>query len=282
MGCEAPIPRPPIPRDPGRWLLYVVLAAFTLFSVFPFVFSVLTSLKGQAFAPGLLPHPATLEHYRELMTASPLFLRWVLNSLVVATVSVIVLAVLSLLGGYALARIPFLGRQAVFILMLASLMIPGQVLWIPNYATLSELGWINTWWALIPGLVGSLTSGTFLVSQFLKGLPEELEEAAKLDGLSRFGTFWRIVLPLAGPAIASVSITGFMASWNMFAWPVIVLDSLSLFTLPVGLNFFKGLHVTRWTLIMAGSMFNTIPVLLVFIFFQRYFIKGIAMAGMKE
>ncbi|HEU5288722.1 MAG TPA: ABC transporter permease subunit, partial [Candidatus Limnocylindria bacterium] len=105
---------------------------------------------------------------------------------------------------------------------------------------------------------------------------------AILDGLSRYSLFWRIVLPLAGPVVASMVITSFMASWNSFAWPVIVLNSPELFTLPIGLNFFKGVYVTRWTLIMAGSMFNTVPVLVVFVLFQRYFIKGIATAGMKD
>jgi multiple sugar transport system permease protein len=175
-----------------------------------------------------------------------------------------------------------MGREAVFTIMLASMMIPGQVLWIPNYATLSQLGWVNTYWGLIPGLVGTVTSGIFLVSQFLKSLPKEIEEAATLDGLNRYSMFWVMIVPLAGPVVASMTITSFMASWNMFAWPVIVLNSPELFTLPIGLNFFKGLFITRWSLIMAGSMFNTIPVLLVFVLFQRYFIKGVATAGMKD
>jgi len=195
---------------------------------------------------------------------------------------VVALVLLSMMGGYAMGRIEFAGRQALFTVMLASMMIPGQVLWIPNYATLSRIGWVNTYWGLIPGFVGTLTQGIFLVSQFLKSLPKELEEAARLDGLSRYSMFWRIILPLAGPVIASMTITSFMASWNSFAWPVIVLNSPEKFTLPIGLNFFKGLYVTRWTLIMAGSMFNTVPVLVVFVLFQRYFVKGIATAGIKD
>lgn len=267
-----------------RLLLLLTLLAFSAVSLFPFVFALLTSLKspGQAFTGGLLPAPATLENYRELVRAAPLFMQWVLNSLLIAAVSVVLLVLVSLMGGFALARIPFPGRQALFLTLLGSMMIPGQVLWIPNYTTLTHLGWVNTYWALIPGVVGSLASGTFLVSQFLKNLPRELEEAATLDGLSRFGMFRWLIVPLSLPVVATITITSFMASWNAFSWPLIVLNSPERFTLPIGLNFFKGLYITQWTLIMAGSMFNTLPVLAVFILFQRYFIKGVATTGLKD
>jgi multiple sugar transport system permease protein len=162
------------------------------------------------------------------------------------------------------------------------MMVPGQVFWIPNYVTLAKLGWVNSYLGLIPGFVGTLTAGVFLASQSLKSLPRELEEAAMLDGLSRYAMFVRVILPLTGPAAAALAITSFMASWNAFAWPVIVLNSPELFTLPVGLNFFKGIYVTQWTLIMAASMFNTIPVLAVFLAFQRYFVRGIATVGIKD
>ncbi len=280
-------PPPPARRlsqAASRGAFYLVLAGFTLFSIFPFLFSVLTSLKApeDAFAPGLWPRQLTLQNYWDVIQSTPLFLQWVANSVLVAVVAVALLVLLAMMGGYSFARIAFPGRDGLFILMLASMMIPGQVLWIPNYATLASMGWINTYWALIPAFVTTLTSGIFMVTQFLKALPKELEEAAVLDGLSRYSLFWRIIVPLAGPVIGSMTITSFMASWNAFAWPVIVLNSPELFTLPIGLNFFKGLYITKWTLIMAGSMFNTIPVLLVFVLFQRYFVKGIATAGMKD
>lgn len=264
--------------------LYLVLAAFTVFSVFPFVFALLTSLKpaSQAFSPSLWPHPATLANFEVILQTTPFFVQWVLNSLLIAVVSVVLLVLVCMMGGFALARIVFPGRQALFLLILGTMMIPGQVLWIPNYVTVTHLGWVNSYWALIPGVVGSVASGTFLVAQFLKSLPRELEEAATLDGLSRYGMFRWIIVPLSGPVLATVTITSFMASWNAFSWPLIVLNSPELFTLPIGLNFFKGLYVTQWTLIMAGSMFNTVPVLLVFVTFQRYFIKGVATTGLKD
>lgn len=287
-GASPLVPKPRRAVSAGEWagriLFYAVLLGFTVFSVFPFVYSVLTSFKepGKAFEPGLWPEPFTIRNYLDVIQSTPLFVQWVANSVLVAIVSVLVMVLLALMGGYAFARILFPGRNALFVLMLASMMIPGQVLWIPNYSTLAQIGWVNTYWGLIPAFIGTLTSGIFMVTQFLKALPRELEEAATLDGLSRYSMFWILIVPLAGPVLASMTITSFMASWNAFAWPVIVLNSPELFTLPIGLNFFKGLYITKWTLIMAGSMFNTIPVLLVFALFQRYFIKGIATAGMKD
>ncbi|MBO9539024.1 carbohydrate ABC transporter permease [bacterium] len=263
---------------------YLVLVACALASVFPFAFALFTSFKApsEAFSFGAWPAALTFENYHEVLRTTPLFLRWVLNSLAVAVVTVALLLLLSLMGGFSLARIAFPGRKTLFLILLASMMIPNQVLWIPNYTTLSRLGWVNTYWGLVPGLVATLSTGTFLVAQFLRALPIEIEEAATLDGLSRYGMFWRLIVPLTGPVAATVTITSFMASWNAFAWPLIVLNSPELFTLPVGLNFFKGLYVTRWTLIMAGSMFNTLPVLVVFALFQRHFIKGVATTGLKE
>jgi multiple sugar transport system permease protein len=264
-------------------VLYLALAGFTVWAVFPFLFAILTSLKPakDAFAPGL-PAPPTLANYTEVVQGTPLFLTWVMNSLIVAAVAVALIVLLAMMGGYALARIPFPGSRWLLLVMLGSMMVPGQVLWIPNYATCTKLGWVNSWWGLVPDVVTTLASGIFLVSQFLKGMPKELEEAAILDGLSRFGLFWRIILPLAGPVLASMTITSFMATWNSFAWPVIILNSPDLFTLPIGLNFFKGVFTTRWTLVMAASMFNTVPVLVVFVLFQRYFVKGIATTGIKD
>jgi multiple sugar transport system permease protein len=271
-------------RAVRRAAFYLILAAAAALSIFPFVFSVLLSLRepGRAFAPGLWPDPPTLQNYVEIFRATPLFARWIGNSLLVTSVTVLALLTLSLMAGYAFARIRFPGRAPLFVLMLGSMMIPGQVLWIPNYTTLAKLGWVNTYLALVPGFVGALTAGIFLASQSLKSLPRELEEAAMLDGLSRFGTFVRVILPLTGPLVASLAITGFMASWNAFAWPVIVLNSPELFTLPVGLNFFKGVYITSWTLIMAASIFNTLPVLAVFLVFQRYFTRGVAAMGLKD
>lgn len=268
----------------SRIVLSAVLVAATAASVFPFVFSILMSLREPAamFAPGIVPDPPTIGNYVAVFRATPLFARWAGNSVLVSAVTVLSVVMLSLMSGYAFARLRFPGRAPLFLLMLGTMMVPGQVLWMPNYATLARLGWVNTYLALIPGFLGTLTAGIFLASEFLRSLPRELEEAATLDGLGHYATFAYVILPLTGPVIASLAITGFMASWNAFAWPVIVLNSPELFTLPVGLNFFKGVYVTNWALIMAGSVITTLPVLLVFVVMQRHFIKGIATMGMKD
>jgi multiple sugar transport system permease protein len=268
----------------ARPALYAVLVAAAAVSLFPFAFSLLMSLRepGRTFAPGLVPDPPTLANYVEIFRATKLFARWVANSALVSALTVVGLVSLSLASGYAFARLRFPGRVPLFVLMLGAMMVPGQVLWIPNYATLARLGWVNTYLGLIPGLLGTLTAGIFLASQFLKTLPRELEEAAMLDGLGHYGTFVRVIVPLTGPVVAALAITGFMASWNAFAWPVIVLNSPERFTLPVGLNFFKGVYVTNWALIMAGSLVSTLPAIAVFVAFQRYFVKGVATLGIKE
>jgi multiple sugar transport system permease protein len=266
-----------------RLALWTILIGVTAVSAFPFVFSLLMSLRdpARALAPGLLPDAPTLVNYVALSRPPRLFARWLGNSVLVAVVAVSSLTLLSLMAGYAFARIRFPGRAPLLLLLLGAMMVPGQVTWIPNYATLARLGWVNSYLGLIPGFAGTLTAGIILASQFLRSLPEELEEAAMLDGLSRYATFVRVILPLTGPLVAALAVTSFMASWNAFAWPVIVLNSPERFTLPVGLNFFKGLYVTNWTLIMAASIFNTLPVVAVFLFFQRYFVQGIAATGLK-
>lgn len=271
------------PETLKRLPFYGILLLLTVTSVFPFVFALSTSLKlpDQVFSPNLIPHPATLQNYLQLLSTTPLFGRWILNSLVLAAMSVSAQLVFGSMAGYAFARIRFPGREFLFWAMLGSMMIPGQMLWIPNYATLSHIGLVNTLFGvLLPDLV--LANSVFLMTQFFKGIPRELEEASVLDGMNRFGTFFRIVLPLAGPMLATLTVISFMASWNNFAWPVIVLSSPQWFTLPLGLNYFHGVYITRWTLVMAASMFNTVPVLLIFTVCQRYFIKGIATAGLKD
>lgn len=263
---------------------YAILIGATALSVFPFAFSVLMSLREPSalFAPGIVPEAPTVQNYLAVFRATPLFARWLANSGLVSLVTVAGVVLLSLMGGYAFARLRFPGRAPLFLLMLGAMMVPGQVLWMPNYATLAWLGWVNTYWALIPGFLGTLTAGIFLASQFLRSVPRELEEAAWLDGLGPYATFAYVILPLTGPLIASLAITAFLASWNAFAWPVIVLNSPELFTLPIGLSFFKGVYITNWALIMAGSVVTTVPVVLVFLLMQRYIIQGIAVQGLKE
>jgi multiple sugar transport system permease protein len=184
------------------------------------------------------------------------------------------------MAGYALARLTFPGKKTLFIIILTVLMIPAQVTMVPNYLILRELGWLNSYQGMI---VPSMINATFIfmMRQFFINFPKELEEAAAMDGLSRIGTFFRVVLPLAKPALAAQAIFVFMGFWNDFMRPLIIMTDSSMFTLPVGLNTFKGQFISYWNYIMAASMVFTLPVLVIYAFFNKYFIKGLSMTGGK-
>ncbi|WP_043883934.1 carbohydrate ABC transporter permease, partial [Caldanaerobacter subterraneus] len=183
-------------------------------------------------------------------------------------------------AGYALARINFPGRNFLFLLVLALMMIPGQVVMVPTYILLSKLGWVNTYMGLtIPFLTSNF--GIFLMRQFFLTIPRELEEAATIDGMSRFGIFFKIVLPLAKPALATQFIFMFTGNWNSFLWPSLLTSSDDMYTLPVGLNSFYGQYYQFWNQVMAGAILLTLPTIVIFLIFQRYFVRGIATTGLK-
>ncbi|MBE3578689.1 MAG: carbohydrate ABC transporter permease, partial [Caldanaerobacter subterraneus] len=184
------------------------------------------------------------------------------------------------MAGYALARINFPGRNFLFLLVLALMMIPGQVVMVPTYILLSKLGWVNTYMGLtIPFLTSNF--GIFLMRQFFLTIPRELEEAATIDGMSRFGIFFKIVLPLAKPALATQFIFMFTGNWNSFLWPSLLTSSDDMYTLPVGLNSFYGQYYQFWNQVMAGAILLTLPTIVIFLIFQRYFVRGIATTGLK-
>ncbi|PSB25334.1 carbohydrate ABC transporter permease [Stenomitos frigidus] len=270
-----------------RWstgLLYVVLIAYTIITLLPFTWAFSASFKSLAeIAAGglnLLPEHFTLKNYQTIFTQEPLFGRWLMNS-AIAAISVTLLNLLfNSMAGYALARIQFPGNQFWFFLILAVLMVPGQITLLPKFLILKSLGWLNTYQGLI---VPSAVNATFIfmMRQFFINFPKELEEAAALDGLGRFGTFFQIVLPLAKPALAAQTIFVFMGSWNEFLMPLVILSDPEMFTLPLGLNAFKGQYISYWNYIMAASMIFTLPALAVYAFFNRYFIQGVAFTGGK-
>ncbi len=184
------------------------------------------------------------------------------------------------MAGYALARIKFPGKQFLFFLILAVLVVPGQITLLPKFLILKSLGWLNSYQGLIaPALVNA--TFIFMMRQFFLNFPKELEEAAALDGLNRFETFFQVVMPLAKPALAAQTIFIFMGSWNEFLLPLVVLSNPEMFTLPLGLNAFKGQYVTYWNYIMAASMIFTLPALAIYAFFNRYFIQGVTFTGGK-
>ncbi len=270
-----------------RWstsLLYIVLIAYTVITLLPFAWALSASFKSlaeiSAGGLSLLPKQLTLANYQTIFVQEPLFGRWLMNS-AIAAISVTLLNLLfNSMAGYALARIQFPGNQLWFFLILAVLMVPGQITLLPKFLILKSLGWLNTYQGLI---VPSAVNATFIfmMRQFFVNFPKELEEAAALDGLGRFGTFFQIVLPLAKPALAAQTIFVFMGSWNEFLMPLVILSDPEMFTLPLGLNAFKGQYISYWNYIMAASMIFTLPALAVYAFFNRYFIQGVAFTGGK-
>jgi len=268
-------------------LAYGFLSAGALAMIAPFFWMVTTSLKepGSIFSyqqpwwQDWIPVQFVWQNYVKAWVAVP-FARFYLNSLFVSTCVTAGQVTTSALAAYAFARLEFPARDKIFFGYLATMMVPGAVTMIPVFILLRYLGWIDTYKAVIlPGIFTAY--GTFLLRQFFLTLPKDLEDAAKIDGCSYFGIFWRIILPLSKPALATLTTFTFMGSWLNFMWPLIVLNTHNLFTLPVGLSYFQSLHNTDWALLMAGSLMMILPILIVFLINQRYFVEGIKLTGIK-
>jgi ABC-type glycerol-3-phosphate transport system permease component len=281
-------------RRPPRWVLtagiiYLLLLVFTFFALAPFVYSVLSSFKTPdkvlEYPPSFIPHPWTFSNFTDLFTkggADVQFARWLGNSFLFGVSIAGLNLFFSSLAAYALSRLDFVGKNFWMIITLAVMMIPGEINWISVYIILNHFGpfnLIDTYWAVILPAAAQPFS-VFLISQFLKGLPVEIEEAATIDGASRFRTYWQIILPLARPALVAAGILSFQGAWNSFTAPLLYLNSTSKFPLTVGLNFFNGQYSSHYNLILAGAMFNTIPMVIIFFVFQRYFIQGAATSGL--
>ncbi|ANB60502.1 carbohydrate ABC transporter permease [Anoxybacteroides amylolyticum] len=268
----------------GKAFLYTILVLYAIVTMIPFLWALSSSFKTlEEIVSGtisFIPKHFTLDNYKQIFIEQQMFPRWLFNSVIIAVTVTLLNLLFNSMAGYALARLQFPGKKSIFIIILAVLMIPAQVTMIPNYLILKQLGWLNSYQGMI---VPTMINATFIfmMRQFFINFPKELEEAAALDGLSRIGTFFRIVLPLARPALAAQAIFVFMGSWNDFMRPLIVLSDPELFTLPLGLNSFKGQYISYWNYIMAASMVFTLPVLVIYIFFNRYFIKGISFTGGK-
>lgn len=270
-----------------KTLAYVFLTIGAVAMVAPFLWMITTSLKepGSVFSyqrpwwHDWIPIQFYWQNYVTAWKAVP-FARFYMNSLLVSASVTVGQVASSALAAYAFARLEFPGRDKIFFGYLATMMVPGAVTMIPVFILLRLLGWIDSYKAVIlPGIFTAY--GTFLLRQFFLTLPKELEDAAKIDGCSYFRIFWKIILPLSKPAIATLTTFTFMGSWLNFMWPLIVLNTHKKFTLPVGLAYFQSLHTTDWTLLMAGSIMMILPILIVFIFTQRYFVEGIKLTGIK-
>jgi multiple sugar transport system permease protein len=266
------------------FLSYLLLSLGSIVMVVPFLWMILTSLKP---APELvqfsfLPKNPTLDNYTAVLTTSS-FGRWYFNSLLIATISTASVAFFDSLVGYTLNKFEFPGKNLIFMGILATLMIPTEMLIIPWFTMSVQLHWnVGVWqyWGIVfPGVITAV--GIFLMRQFFDGVPDELLDAARIDGLNEFGIWWRIAMPLVKPAIAALCIFNFIGNWNAYLWPLIVASGRIYYTLPVGLSFFRGESTTQWEKIMTGASLATVPLLIVFILFQRQIIKGIALTGIK-
>jgi multiple sugar transport system permease protein len=265
-------------------VLHFLLILGAIIMGMPFIWMVLTSLKdfAQAFAypPTWIPNPVVWQNYPNSLAALPFGLAY-FNSVYIAVVVVGVQLLSCSMAGYAFAKIRFPGSDILFMLFLAMMMVPLQVTIIPLFIMLRDIGWVNTHLALIVPAALLNAFGVFLMRQFIKGLPKELEEAAIVDGANRWTVFWRVILPLLRAPLAALGILSFLGQWNSFFVPLIMLNSPNLFTVPLLLNQFRSEYTTQWTLMMAGSVIAVLPVLIIYIIGQRHIISGIAMTGLK-
>ena len=266
-------------------LVYVVLALVGIIFILPFAWMVANSLKDirgiYQFPPTFIPDPLQLSNYIEAWTATQ-FDRFFINSVIVSTSVVLGQLLTASLAGYSFARLRYPGRDKIFLLYISLLMVPFTVLLVPLYVQMRQFDWVNTLYAvIIPFLFTPW--GTFMMRQFMVTIPRELEDAARIDGCGFFRTFLLIILPQTKPALATLAIFTFVTSWNSFQWPLIVLGTPNVKTLPLGLASFQAQSAMRtpWHLIMAASTFVVIPVLIAFVVGQKYYVRGIVTSGIK-
>lgn len=264
---------------------YAILTLLGITMVVPFLWMISTSFKPfeEILVLRFLPQEPTLDNYSYVMTETELP-RWYFNSIIVAIISTVSVAFFDSLAGYVFAKYDFPGKKIVFVTFLSSLMIPTEMLLIPWFIMSANpiIGpvWIDTYWGIaFPGVITA--AGIFLMRQFMQGVPDELLDAARIDGVSEFGLFWRIAIPLSLPAIGALCIFNFLGNWNAFIWPLIITNKQAMMTLPVGLQFFSTEAGSEWNLIMTGASLSVIPLLIIVIVFQRYIIEGIALTGLK-
>ncbi|OXM87253.1 carbohydrate ABC transporter permease [Paenibacillus rigui] len=264
-------------------IVLLVLGSGTIVMVFPFVWMVATSLKlpQDVFSLQLIPRPLTLDNYVAIFAKTP-FLHWINNSFIVAAVTTVSVCFFDTVIGYVLAKFSFQGRKLIFVAILSTLMVPTEMLIIPWYLLSVQLGWADTYIGILfPGLISAF--GIFLMKQFMESVPQDLLDAARIDGMSEWGTLLRIAVPLVRPALATLSILTFLGNWNAFIWPLIVTQSEAYQTIPVGLAFFSSEQKdsSGWVMIMTGATLSIIPLILFFFIFQKQIIRGIALTGLK-
>ena len=276
---------PQRPRRRSHVAAYILMVVIVILMVLPFAWMLSTSLKSQEYilstTPQLIPNPISFDSYQQLSEKIDLP-RIFFNSVFVATVGTAGQLLIAAMAAFAFSRIQWRGRNAVFVLYLATMMIPSVVLVLPQFILVRQLGWMNTYAALIiPGLFSAF--GTFLLRQAFLTLPRDFEEAAFVDGANYWTIFWRICLPLSKPALATLAIFSFMGWWNAYLWPLFVARQEMVMTLPVALASLQGgpRALTEWNVVMAGSVVAVLPILLVYLVAQRWFVRGVVSSGIK-
>ena len=270
----------------GRWQAFRVngaLLALAVLSLAPLLWMVSVSFmpRGEAshFPPPFLPSSATLENYRDLFARTGMARNFA-NSLLVSLAITLLSLLINTMAGYAFAKLRFRGHERVFQLLLAALVVPAQVAMLPLFLLMKQLGLVNSYWGvIIPGMAGVF--GIFLVRQYARGIPDDLIEAARIDGAGELRIFWQVVLPMLRPVLATLAVFTFMAAWNDFMWPLIVLTDQERYTLPVALAALSREHIMDVELMMAGAVVTVLPVLLLFLLLQRYYIQGLLLGSVK-
>ncbi len=266
-----------------RMLVYSVLLLLAASMLVPFLWmlstSLMTDLEVFQYPPRLLPKEPRWANYAEALTYQP-FDRFFLNTAVVTAFSVAGQLLFCSMAAYAFARLRFRWRDRIFALYLATMMVPAIVTLIPTFLLIATFGWMNTYYALITPYLSSVW-GIFLLRQYLLTLPRDLEDAARIDGAGEFTIYWRVVLPLAKPALATLAVFAFMNSWKDFLWPLIVTNQTEMRTVEVGIAAFSSMYKIDWTHQMAAAVVVMLPIVLVFFLAQRYFVRGISLTGFK-
>ncbi len=266
-------------------IVYLYLTLLAVVFLLPFFWMLSTSLKGSeqifTYPPRWIPKPLHWQNYRDVLTTMP-FLRYLFNTTFITVMSIIGVVLSSSLVAYAFARLRWKGRDSLFLFIIGTMMLPAQVTMVPVFVLYKHIGWLDSFKPLVvPLFFGGGAFNIFLMRQFFLTIPQELSDAARIDGCSEFRIYWSIILPLSKPAVATIAILVFMMQWNDFLGPLIFLSSKSKGTLALGLAMLVGQHTTEYGMLMAASVLLLIPVVVIFFLFQRYFVQGLMMTGIK-
>ncbi|MDQ3444092.1 MAG: carbohydrate ABC transporter permease [Chloroflexota bacterium] len=273
----------PISRTLTRLGLHAVLLTVGILFMLPFVWSISTSLKPMsdlfAVRPNLIPSEIRWENYRDVFDNAP-FLRFYVNSIIVTAARTAGQVAIASVAAFAFSQLRFPGRNLMFFVLLAGLMVPDQVLIVPRFIIMREFGWFDTYQGLIVPLLFS-SFGVFLLRQYFLGIPRDFHEAAKLEGANPFQVYWHIYLPLARPALAAFGFLALLSSWNEFLWALTVTNQTDMRVLPVGIALFQGQYFTNNAVLLAAANMATFPLLIAFLFFQKQLVEGVALSGLK-